>query len=217
MAYTPNPDRKVVNGKAVVSAKELADFQSEYGKDKTLRDLLNADKGLSRAPEFGVDKPRNPSVKDDSQTVQREGATYSKASTPTAAKARSLVDQGRDVDIYKDVDKDAVLGTALGLASLNPAIRAARIARPVIGAALKKEFSEDGLFPTFNREKEPPLSKYDTLSPENQAVSRQYRSSYDDRPGPMKKGGSVKAKGGKIDLGDCRVNTTAKNKSSPAW
>jgi hypothetical protein len=217
MAYTPNPDRKVVNGKAVVSAKELADFQSEYGKDKTLRDLLNADKGLARAPEFGVNKPRNPSVKDDSQTVQREGATYSKASTPTAAKARSLVDQGRDVDIYKDVDKDAVLGTALGLASLNPAVRAARIARPVVGAVLKKEFSEDGLFPTFNREKEPPLSTYDTLSPENQAVSRQYRSSYDDRPGPMKKGGSVKAKGGKIDLGDCRVNTTAKNKSSPAW
>lgn len=48
MAYKPNPDRKVVDGKAKVSAKELADFQKQYGNDKTLRDLLNADKGLVR-------------------------------------------------------------------------------------------------------------------------------------------------------------------------
>ena len=48
MAYTPNPNREVVNGKAKVSAKELADFQKQYGSDKTLRDLLNADKGLVR-------------------------------------------------------------------------------------------------------------------------------------------------------------------------
>jgi len=219
MAYTPNPDRKVVNGKAVVSAKELSDFQSEYGKDKTLRDLLNADKGLSRAPEFGVDKPRNPNAKDGSE-VYRQGATYTKEEpAPKTVKARSLVDQGRDVDIYKDVDKEAVLGTALGLASLNPAVRAVRMARPVIGAALKKEFSEDGLFPTFNREKEPPLSRYDTLSPENQAVSRQYRSSYDDRPGPMKKGGAVKqyTKGGKINLGACGVSTHVPNKKNSNW
>jgi len=219
MAYTPNPDRKVVNGKAVVSAKELADFQSEYGSNKTLRDLLNADKGLSRAPEFGVDKPRNPNAKDGSE-VYRQGATYTKEEpAPKTVKARSLVDQGRDVDIYKDVDKEAVLGTALGLASLNPAVRAVRMARPVIGAALKKEFSEDGLFPTFNREKEPPLSRYDTLSPENQAVSRQYRSSYDDRPGPMKKGGAVKqyTKGGKINLGACGVSTHVPSKKNANW
>jgi hypothetical protein len=219
MAYTPNPDRKVVNGKAVVSAKELADFQKQYGNDKTLRDLLNADKGLSRAPEFGVDKPRNPNAKDGSE-VYRQGATYTKEEpAPKTVKARSLVDQGRDVDIYKDVDKEAVLGTALGLASLNPAVRAVRMARPVIGAALKKEFSEDGLFPTFNREKEPPLSKYDTLSPENQAVSRQYRSSYDDRPGPMKKGGAVKqyTKGGKINLGACGVSTHVPSKKNANW
>jgi hypothetical protein len=219
MAYTPNPDRKVVNGKAVVSAKELADFQSEYGSNKTLRDLLNADKGLSRAPEFGVDKPRNPNAKDGSE-VYRQGATYTKEEpAPKTVKARSLVDQGRDVDIYKDVDKEAVLGTALGLASLNPAVRAVRMARPVIGAALKKEFSEDGLFPTFNREKEPPLSRYDTLSPENQAVSQRYRSTYDDRPGPMKKGGAVKqyTKGGKINLGACGVSTHVPIKKNSNW
>jgi hypothetical protein len=51
MAYTPNPDREVKDGKAMVSAKELADFKSQYGEDKTLRDLLNADKGLRRKGE----------------------------------------------------------------------------------------------------------------------------------------------------------------------
>jgi hypothetical protein len=48
MAYTPNADRQIKNGKAVVSAKELADFREQYGEDKSLRDLLNMDKGLQR-------------------------------------------------------------------------------------------------------------------------------------------------------------------------
>ena len=200
--------RKIVDGKAVVSAKELE------ASGLSLRDFLNKEQGLTRkAPEgtkFGVDKPRNPDAKDGSD-VTTQGATYPKPEAPAPKlKARSLVDQGRAVDIYKDVDKEAVLNAGLGLASLYPGTIAARtaygVARPVIGAALKKEFSEDGLFPTFNREKEPPLSRYDTLSPENQAVSRQYRSSYDDRPGPMKKGGAVKkmASGGKVSSASSR-------------
>ena len=48
MAYTPNSNRETKNGKAVVSASELADFRKQYGSDMTLRDLLNADKGLER-------------------------------------------------------------------------------------------------------------------------------------------------------------------------
>ena len=48
MAYTPKADRAVKNGVAQVSAKELADFRKMYGEDKTLRDLLNMDKGLER-------------------------------------------------------------------------------------------------------------------------------------------------------------------------
>ena len=51
MAYKPNPNREVKDGKAMVSAKELADFKSQYGEDKSLRDLLNADKGLRRRGE----------------------------------------------------------------------------------------------------------------------------------------------------------------------
>jgi len=209
--------RKIVDGKAVVSAKELE------ASGLSLRDFLNKEQGLTRKPpegmKFGDYGSRNPDAKAGSE-VQRAGTRYVNfphTPTPSPAQARSLVDQGRDVDIYKDVDKEAVLGTALGLASLNPAVRVARIARPVIGAVLKKEFSEDGLFPTFNREKEPPLSTYDTLSPESQAVSRQYRSAYDDRPGPMKKGGAVKqyTKGGKISLNACGVSTHKPAKKNP--
>lgn len=40
----PNPNRQVINGRAVVSREELADFQRKFGADKTLRDLLNADR-----------------------------------------------------------------------------------------------------------------------------------------------------------------------------
>jgi hypothetical protein len=107
MAYKPNPDRKVVNGKAVVSANELADFQKQYGNDKTLRDLLNADKGLVRRkdPE-DLPKTTDANVRMSRQSgppTTTQGATYPKEEAPKP-KARSLVDQGRGVQLYKDVD-----------------------------------------------------------------------------------------------------------------
>jgi len=87
--------------------------------------------------------------------------------TPSSAKARSLVDQGRGVQLYKDVDKEAVLEAGLGLASLYPAgagIRAAYgAARPAIGAAAAKylpkkdspasSMSDDIKEPSFNPDK----------------------------------------------------------------
>jgi hypothetical protein len=52
MAWTPKPNR----GKnAVVSAAELAQFRKEYGADMTLRDLLNADRGLVRRGSSAAD------------------------------------------------------------------------------------------------------------------------------------------------------------------
>jgi hypothetical protein len=52
MAWTPKPNR---DKNAVVSAAELAQFRKEYGADKTLRDLLNADKGLVRKGSSAAD------------------------------------------------------------------------------------------------------------------------------------------------------------------
>ena len=42
----PMPNRPVVNGIAQVSKEELADFRRKFGPQMTLRDLLNADRGV---------------------------------------------------------------------------------------------------------------------------------------------------------------------------
>ena len=57
--YTgPRPDRPVVNGRLVVTAEELADFRRQFGADKTLRDLLNADRALVRPGTPSAMNPR---------------------------------------------------------------------------------------------------------------------------------------------------------------
>jgi hypothetical protein len=65
MAYTPKPDREIKGGKAVVSAQELADFREKFGKDQTLRDLLNMDKGLQRKLEVPKSMRNLPDNKND--------------------------------------------------------------------------------------------------------------------------------------------------------
>jgi len=151
--------------------------------------------------------------------VTTQGATYPK--TPAADSGPSDMVKGFRAAREKFGDTpfvDALMNAGkAGIAMesgklLGPAGRAA-------SAAAKKVFSEDGLFPTFSREQEPPLSTFETLTPENQAVSQQYRSAYDDRPGPMKKGGAVKkhAKGGKINLDACGVSTHKPAKKNANW
>jgi hypothetical protein len=184
MAYKPNPNREIVDGKAKVSAKELAEFQDKYGKDKTLRDLLNADKGLSRKKESeDIQKSTDalPSMsRTQGETKTTQGATYPKP------RARSLVDQGRGVQLYKDVDKDAVLQAGLGMASLYPGTIAARtaygVARPAIGAAAKYLSKKDS--PASSKTKEdPPLFKSEKKSESGL---------FDDvSPREFKKGGKV--------------------------
>ena len=71
MAYTPNPDREIKGGKAVVSAQELADFKEKFGKDKGLRDLLNMDKGLQRKLEIPKSMRKLPANESDSNTVNK--------------------------------------------------------------------------------------------------------------------------------------------------
>jgi len=92
MAYTPNPDRKVKDGKAVVSAKELADFKSQYGEDKSLRDLLNADKGLRRRSE--------------NSAPAKETSNYSNEGRGSAAPAKSSVMPDTDRDLSGKVKEE---------------------------------------------------------------------------------------------------------------
>ncbi len=100
-----------------------------------------------------------------------QGATYPKPAAPAPKeeapkpRARSLVDQGRGVQLYKDVDKEAVLEAGLGLASLYPAgagVRAAyTAARPAIETAAKYLSKPTGLRikkPNFSGTKDSPAA-----------------------------------------------------------
>jgi hypothetical protein len=106
--------------------------------------------------------------------------------TPSNAKARSLMDQGRGVQLYKDVDKEAVLNAGLGLASVFPAVAGTRMAytaaRPAIGAAARYFSKKDS--PASSKTKEdPPLFKSDKKSESGL---------FDDvSPRDFKKGGKV--------------------------
>jgi hypothetical protein len=69
----PMIDRPIVNGKALVSAEELADFRRRFGEKMTLRDLLNADKGrgpsgaspAARGVQGANVAPRGPLIRPD--------------------------------------------------------------------------------------------------------------------------------------------------------
>lgn len=57
----PWRDRPVVNGQALVSAEELADFRRQFGPQMTLRDLLNADRrGVPATPSAQDMRARGP-------------------------------------------------------------------------------------------------------------------------------------------------------------
>jgi hypothetical protein len=188
--------RKIVDGKAVVSAKELE------ASGLSLRDFLNKEQGLTRKPPEGtkldVNRPRNPGAKAGSE-VQREGATYPKPEAPAPKpKAddsgpsemvkgfREARDKFGDTPLVDALMNAGKAGIAMeGGKLLGPAGRA-------LGATAKKMFSEDGILPSFNRAEDPQPTTFSTLKPENQTASRNYREAYDDRPTPMKKGGSVK-------------------------
>jgi hypothetical protein len=79
--YTgPVRDRQVINGQAVVSREELDDFRRQFGADKTLRDLLNADKGLrprgsaAAVPAAAVAQAEPPGVDPEAVLSQAEQA-----------------------------------------------------------------------------------------------------------------------------------------------
>jgi len=153
-----------------------------------------------------------------------QGATYPKASAskPKAKDSepsemvkgfRAAREKFGDTPFVDALMSAGKAGIALeGGKLLGPAGRA-------LGAAAKKMVSEDRPSPSFLREKEQPFSRFDTLTPENQAASQAYRNAYDDRPGPMKKGGAVKqyTKGGKINLGACGVSTHMPSKKNANW
>lgn len=98
MAWKPNKDREVKNGKAVVSAAELAEFRKTAGENATLRDLLNADKGLERRSTSRVIPQVEPSVKNETTPEQvRSLARDTGTKLGRANNSPSLASQGYTV------------------------------------------------------------------------------------------------------------------------
>jgi len=93
----PMPNRPVVNGRAVVSTEELADFRRQFGADKTLRDLLNADRGLTRrgetpsAQDMRARGPQGPS-----EAPASPYSDPSRVMEGVAASQREIAAPGRD-------------------------------------------------------------------------------------------------------------------------
>ena len=83
MAYTPKADREMKGGKAVVSAQELADFREKFGKDQTLRDLLNMDKGLQRKLEIPKAMRNLPDNERDPNIANKATAAMGNFKIPT--------------------------------------------------------------------------------------------------------------------------------------
>ena len=116
MAWTPNKDREVKNGKAVVSAAELAEFRKTAGKNATLRDLLNADKGLERRSTSRVIPQVTPSVKNETTPEQVRslakdtGTKLGRANNSPSIAAQNYTsgESGRAHPEYPEDDETAV-------------------------------------------------------------------------------------------------------------
>jgi len=176
-------------------AKKLSAFEEAFAearaKGKKTFTFGNKSYGTVTADEEQKRIDKMPARVADAPTEIQAGTRYvdrPRTPTPSNAKAQSLVDQGRDVDIYKDVDKEAVLNAGLGLASLYPGTIAARtaygVARPLVGAAAKYLSKKDSSTASKARDEDPPLFT---------SKEKPESGVFDDvSPREFKKGGSVK-------------------------
>jgi hypothetical protein len=227
MAYTPNPDREVVNGKAKVSAKELADFQKQYGSDKTLRDLLNMDKGLVRRKDPGespkkaediqssTDKllsmsrqsgPPKPSFVEGVKAADQSSWDSGDQSGGVKPKNRSSWDStfGEDAEAgFKKAARgdsplnDAIMGAGKLAIAAVPVGRALSAVRPAVGAAVKYMTKKDS---PISKDVEPELFTPGMKRPDNlfgEAAARDFK------------------KGGRISLDACKVSTHKPAKKNP--
>lgn len=98
-AYTgPVKNRGVDDqGRALVSREELADFRRKYGADKTLRDLLNADR-TGRTPSSASDmRARGPQEASTAPSGRAEIPTGGAGPAPAATGEGGMSDTTRNV------------------------------------------------------------------------------------------------------------------------
>ena len=121
MTWSPNKNREVKNGVAKVSAEELAEFRKTAGEKATLRDLLNADKGLERRSELRVTPQVKPSVRNETSSdtvrnlarasdVKMSGEPAPKASEP--AKTSRVNDENTETSDMSTFKRGGKVGSA---------------------------------------------------------------------------------------------------------
>jgi hypothetical protein len=204
----PDPDRQKIDGKAVVSREELADFKRKHGQHLTLRDLLNADATGKLPPPVATSSGRG--------TAEGRKAEDRDIYRPTPKMERELAEMKRP-------GRDAIeptLGPEMGLAALGRA-GAGALMRGLAGAfgrrAATKEVPERTESPSLYPE--PPKtggvfsSARRGTRGEQQAAGRKASEDYArdvmERGAEMgyKKGGATKsyAKGGSVRGGGCET------------
>ncbi len=205
----PDPDRQKIDGKAVVSREELADFRKRFGADKTLRDLLNADATGKLPARVATSSGRG--------TAEGRKAEDRDVYRPTPKMEREL-------DEMKRPGRDAIeptLGPEMGLAALGRA-GAGALVRGLAGMAGRRTATKEA--PERNDPllySDPPKTggvfssaRYGTRG-EQQAAGRKATEDYArdvmERGAEMgfKKGGNVKsyAKGGSVRGAGCETRS----------
>ena len=110
----PMPNRPRIDGKAMVTAEELADFRRQFGAEKTLRDLLNADRGAM------------PSAA-DMRARGMQGASYAPGA-PGAIPAGGMAGPAAEGRIPGEVERN-LMNALMALGPMMSGMRAAPQAR----------------------------------------------------------------------------------------
>jgi len=192
----PDRNRQKIDGKSIVSREELADFRKRFGANKTLRDLLNADRTGKLPTPVATGSGRG--------TAEGRKAEDRDVYRPTPKMERELAEMKRP-------GRDAIeptLGPEMGLAALGRA-GAGALMRGLAGAFGRRaapKAADDFVEPAGDLM--PQGRVFRSARPDAEAAKQaEYMQRISDRG--LKKGGSTKsyAKGGSVRGGGCETRT----------
>lgn len=208
-------------GRALVSREELADFRRKYGADKTLRDLLNADR-TGRVPSSSSDmRARGPQEASTAPSGRAEIPTSGAAKAPASTGEGGMSDTTRNV-LNTLGALGAGAGAGLGARALvrrEAAKRAAEAERLASRVDPRMRRSGEGIDEAMKQARvemarEPRLEPARAMSAAekkapavqgDKARATPRSRTRDEEDGEFKKGGKVKAyaKGGSVKGSGC--------------
>ena len=227
--YTRMPKREIRDGKIDVSREELADFQNKFGKNLTLRDLLNYDRTGNLPEAAGRTASGRTAADRDTSSGRAEipGAGSSKAPASTGegmsemrrniANIVSALPAARAVSMAGKAAQTALAGRAAAKAD-SVARREPELGLPPQGSVWRSNRPPKDEIPTLREvvEPKPRIQVEGTKggvyrSPKDEAATKpqpEFRSRTADRMDEkerLKKGGTTKAyaKGGSVKGSGC--------------